>query len=91
MKLVGVDAPLAAGADASLTERGRNIRSGKMCSVSLLPQIAVCADAHHFVGEALSALDVSWTAFANLQDTLRKNNVPLQMPCVRHSLCRSGD
>ena len=40
---------------------------------------------HYFVGEALSALDVYWTAFANLLDPLPQTHVRCQMPSVRHS------
>ena len=64
MKLVGVDAPLAAGADASLTERGRNIRSGQMCSVSLLLKSQYTRGGHYFVSEALR--------FRRVLDRLRK-------------------
>jgi glutathione S-transferase len=32
---------------------------------------------HYFVGDALSALDVYWTAFANLLDPLPKEQCPM--------------
>ena len=32
---------------------------------------------HFFVGEALSALDIYWTAFANLLDPLPKEQCPM--------------
>lgn len=32
---------------------------------------------HYFVGDCLSALDIYWTAFANLLDTLPKEQCPM--------------
>jgi glutathione S-transferase len=32
---------------------------------------------HYFVGDALSALDIYWTAFANLLDPLSKEQCPM--------------
>ena len=32
---------------------------------------------HYFIGDALSALDIYWTAFANLLDPLPKEQCPM--------------
>ena len=64
MKVKGVGAPLAAGADACLTQRDRNKRSGQMCSVSLLLKSQYTRGGHYFVSEALR--------FRRVLDRLRK-------------------
>ena len=53
MKVEGVAASLAAGADACLTQRDRNKRSGQMCGVSLLLKSQYTRGGHYVVDEAL--------------------------------------
>ena len=48
------------------------------CAASLCSLKWQCArGVHYFVGEALSALDVYWTAFANLLDPLPQEHCPM--------------
>ena len=66
---------------------GRIAESLKALATQLKSQYA--RGVHYFVGEAVSALDVYWTAFANLLDPLPKEQCP--MPDARRQAFVAAD